>query len=297
MSGTQDRSGRYNDTGTEPFRAQFPYQSRFFNVGAYRLHYIDEGCGPLILMLHACPLWSFEFRHLIRVLKKTHRVIALDQMGFGLSDKPQDFDYRIETHTEHMERFVREMDLKDITLLMHGRGSAVGMSYAIRHTANIRGFVTLNTMAFSDFGLPWRLMACRWKWIGAKLALLLNIFQRDTDKLPPDVREAYNYPFPTDESKIAFQRFIEDIPCVPEDSSSQTMFEIEASLWLLREKPAAIIWSKHDWMYPERNLKKWQQYFPKANVYMLENSGRCPTEDCPEQIEQIVSAFLMDNDL
>lgn len=279
------------------FRAIFPYQSRFFQVGGHRLHYIDEGRGPVVLMMHACPMWIFSFRDLIAELAKDHRVIAIDQMGFGLSDKPENFDYRIETHVDHIDRFTRELGLKDISLVLHGRGAAIGMAFAVRNPENVRGFVTLNAMSFSDYSLPLRLLLCRIKWAGAKLVMHLDIFQRDLYRLPPDIRNAYLMPFPDTKSKIAFFRFIEDIPCAPEDASAQTMFEIESALWLLRDKPVCIIWAKKDWLYRTRNLKKWIQYFPKAELHILDRAGRCITEDAPEELAFFVRDFFTRNHL
>lgn len=133
---------------------EFPFQSRFFEIGGYKLHYIDEGKGPAILMMHACPFWSFEFRKLILKLRETHRVVAFDQMGFGLSDKPMDFDYRIETHMDYTDRFVNALDLHDFTLLTHGRGATIGMAFAVRHPEDIRGCITFNAIAFNGFDLP-----------------------------------------------------------------------------------------------------------------------------------------------
>ena len=216
------------DNGKAILKKLFPFQSRFLKLDGHSLHYIDEGSGKVILMMHACPMWSFEFRNLIAALSKTHRVIAFDQMGFGLSDKPEDFDYRLETHADQLGRFISAMELEKFTLLMHGRGTTIGMTYAVRHPDRIQGIITFNTMTFSDYKLPFRLIPCRFGWHSwAKIALKFKIFQRDTDRLPKDIRECYEIPFPNEKSRIAVMRFIEDLPCTPEDDSALTMFEIE----------------------------------------------------------------------
>ena len=242
-------------------RELFPFTSRFFSVGKHRLHYVDEGQGPVLLLMHACPLWSFSFRDVIRTFSSAYRVVALDQMGFGLSDKPADFDYRLEMHADLLEMFVHSLGLTDITLIMHGRGSTIGMAYAVRNPDNIRAFVTLNAMGFTGFFLPLRLQVCRLPWLGAKIVLGLV-------------------------------RFIEDIPCVPEDDSAQSMLEVETSLWMLREKPASIIWAEKDWLYTKRSFRAWTKYFPEAEVHMIENAGRYIQEDAPDELISLLRDFL-----
>ena len=273
-------------------RELFPYTSRFFSVGKHRLHYVDEGQGPVLLLMHACPLWAFSFREVIRTFSSDYRVIALDQMGFGLSDKPADFDYRLEMHADHLEMFVHSLGLTDITLIMHGRGSTIGMAYAVRNPDNIRAFVTLNAMGFTGFFLPWRLQVCRIPWLGAKIVLGLDLLTREFRRYPEAVRDAYSLPFPDRASKISLVRFIEDIPCVPEDDSAQSMLEVETSLWMLREKPASIIWAGKDWLYTKRSFRAWTKYFPEAEVHMIENAGRYIQEDAPDELISLLRDFL-----
>ncbi|MBR3707719.1 MAG: alpha/beta fold hydrolase, partial [Lentisphaeria bacterium] len=251
----------------------------------------------VVLLLHSCPFWIFEFRELIKDLRRDHRVIAIDQIGFGLSDKPRNFDYRIETHADHLDRFTRELGLKDITLVMHGRGAAIGMAVAIRRPEDFKGIVMLNAMSFSEYKLPWRLQACRLKWIGPKIVMNLRIFQRDFDKLPEKIRAGYYYPFKTPRDQEPVLHFIEDLPSAPEDISAQTMFEIESSLWLLRDKPCCIIWAKHDWLYTMANFKRWGQYFPRADKHVISKAGRTLMEDAPEEICSHIRNFLEANAL
>ncbi len=278
-------------------RELFPFTSRYFKTGEWYLHYIDEGSGPVVLMMHSCPWWSFEFRHLIRELRTDHRVIAIDQMGFGLSDKPQNYNYHLEIHADHVESLVSSLGLTDITLVMHGRGTTIGMAYAVRDPDNIKAIVTFNTQSFSDFHLPLCLQFCRIRTIGAYLIVHSSIFKRDLWNLPSPVREAYKLPFPNEKSRVAFFRFVEELPCVPEDPSAQTMIEIEAALWLLRQKPVCILWAEKDWMYRLNCLTAWKNYFPNADCAILKNAGRFVTEDVPDEINQLIRAFFAKNNL
>ena len=282
-------------TASEPLpelKKLFPFQSRYFETGRYKVHYVDEGTGPVLLLMHACPMWSFAFRDLIWKFRKNHRVVAMDQMGFGLSDKPLEFDYRLENHTAILESFIRHLDLRDITFIMHGRGSTIGMAYAVRNPENVKAFVSLNAMAFSDFRLPLRLQICRLKWLGAKIVMGVDLFTRETKHMPPAVRDCYDLPLRSTESKNSLLRFIEDIPTVPEDESARSMLEIESSLWMLRAKPSAIIWAGEDWLYTSKCYEKWMHYFPEAEHYTLDHAGRYLSEDAPMELASILTEFL-----
>ncbi|MBR2434139.1 MAG: alpha/beta fold hydrolase [Lentisphaeria bacterium] len=282
-------------TESPEFQAVFPYKPKFFTYGNHKLHYVDEGSGPVLLLLHACPMWSFSFRYVIREFSRNHRVIAVDQMGFGLSDKPERFDYHLENHIEMMEAFIVDKQLKDITFIAHGRGCTIAMAYAVRYPENVSAFIIMNTMAFSDFELPYRLRICRFKWAADLLIRKLKLLFWGILLHPRLTRESYFIPFREEKRLNPLLRFVENMPCHPEEDSAQSMYEIEAGLWLLRDKPAAIFWAKHDWLYSRRSLRKWKQYFPEAEVHILKKTGRFLTEDNPEPLNDLIRDFLERN--
>src|SRR3989338_3865302 len=104
----------------------YPFKSHYLNIGTHRLHYVDEGRGDVILMLHGNPTWSFYYRNLIQALQDRHRIIALDHMGCGLSDKPQKYPYTLKTHIENVSHLIERLNLKNITLLVHDWGGPIG---------------------------------------------------------------------------------------------------------------------------------------------------------------------------
>ena len=105
----------------------FPFKHRYITVGQNRIHYIDEGAGNVLLMFHACPMWSFAYRRQIQEFAADHRVIAFDMLGFGLSDKPYDFDYTLTGHINLVESLIAALELKNITLVMLGRHDRNGI--------------------------------------------------------------------------------------------------------------------------------------------------------------------------
>ncbi len=132
----------------ESFKALYPFTSFYFDLNPYKLHYLDEGEGEALLFLHGNPTWSFYYRSLIRSFRGRYRCIAPDHIGCGFSDKPQDYNYTLETHIDNLEKLVDFLDLKDITLVVHDWGGAIGMGLAVRKPKLIKRLVLFNTASF-----------------------------------------------------------------------------------------------------------------------------------------------------
>lgn len=94
-------------------KEEYPFQSNYMDLDGHKLHYIDEGKGKVMLFVHGTPSWSFEFRHLITEFSKSFRCIALDHIGFGLSDKPKQYEYKTQKHSENLEKLIDYLDIKD----------------------------------------------------------------------------------------------------------------------------------------------------------------------------------------
>jgi haloalkane dehalogenase len=109
-------------------RKAYPFEPRWLDVGEGRLHYVDEGVGPTILFVHGTPTWSFEYRHLIGGLKAKHRCVAVDHLGFGLSERPAGSAYTPEAHAHRLRAFVDKLGLNGFTLVVHDFGAPSGSS-------------------------------------------------------------------------------------------------------------------------------------------------------------------------
>ena len=135
-------------------KSEYPFRSNHMNVPAGRMHYIDEGEGKPIVMVHGNPTWSFLYRYLIKELSKNHRCIALDHIGFGLSDKPADWSYLPEEHAKNLNLLIDELDLKELTLVVQDWGGPIGLSYAINNPENVKSIIIMNTWMWSVTGDP-----------------------------------------------------------------------------------------------------------------------------------------------
>ncbi|HJN66192.1 MAG TPA: alpha/beta fold hydrolase, partial [Pirellulales bacterium] len=113
------------------WKSLFPFTSRWRNIGGHRMHYVDEGQGEPLLLVHGNPTWSFYWRNLILGLRDHYRVLAVDHIGCGLSDKPQQYPYRLRQHTDNLIAFVEQLDLNRLTLVAHDWGGPIGLGTAL----------------------------------------------------------------------------------------------------------------------------------------------------------------------
>jgi haloalkane dehalogenase len=126
----------------------FPCRSRFAEIDGHLVHYVDEGGGPPLLMLHGNPTWSFVYRHLIRLLRDRFRCVALDYPGFGLSVAAEAYDHLPESHMAVVERFVDRIGLDGFTPVVQDWGGPIGLGLAGRHAERVRALVICNTWAW-----------------------------------------------------------------------------------------------------------------------------------------------------
>ena len=129
----------------ETFDNTWPYSARYNHAAGFGMHYIDEGSGPeTLLLLHGEPTWSYLFRQQIRIWSEHCRVIAVDHMGFGKSETPKDRTFWLQDHIDNLEHFIQDLNLYDLTLVMHDFGGPMGMGFAIRHPSVIKRIVSVN---------------------------------------------------------------------------------------------------------------------------------------------------------
>ncbi len=139
----------------------YPFQSNFIELDGLKYHYLDEGKGEPVVMLHGNPTWSFYYRRLVSGLREQYRVIVPDHMGCGLSDKPQKYNYRLKQHIDNLDIFLEKLELKNITFALHDWGGAIGMGWAVRNPKRVKRFVVFNTAAFLLPCIPFRISICR----------------------------------------------------------------------------------------------------------------------------------------
>jgi haloalkane dehalogenase len=290
-----------------PLAAEYPFTPRFCAhpsdtpaAGALQ-HYVDEGprSDAALVFVHGNPTWSFAFRRAIVALRGTHRCIAVDHLGCGLSDKPAAFPYRLRAHVENLERLLAPLELRRVTLVLHDWGGPIGLGWARRHAHQVERLVLCNTAAFPvAAALPLRLAACRWPVVGKLAVRGLNAFARAATRMAVErplsdvARRGYLLPYDSWESRIATHEFVADIPLAPGHPSWDELAAIERSLAGFAALPVHLLWGARDWVFTPRNLAEWRARFPAAETRIWEDAGHYLFEDRAEDFAAEVARIV-----
>jgi haloalkane dehalogenase len=282
------------------WQSLFPFESREIRLGPHRYHYVDEGSGEVLLLVHGNPTWSFHWRELIRAWSPSFRVVAVDHLGCGLSDKPRGYPYRLAQHVDNLAEFVRQLGLEAITLVGQDWGGAIGLGAALADVARYQRFVMFNTAAFRSRRMPWRIAMCRLPIVGRLAVQGLNGFLRAAlrmavckrERMTPAVRAGLLAPYDRWANREAIYRFVADIPTTPRHPSYAKLAEIEGGLTRLAGYPWLLVWGMRDWCFTPHFLERFCQFVPRAEVHRLADAGHWVVEDAHERIAPIVADFL-----
>lgn len=275
----------------------YPFDGRVFTSSGGRLNYVDSGEGPAVVMLHGNPTWSFFYRDLILSMSDRHRCLALDHLGCGFSDKPQDADYTLAGHVERACEWLLNSGVSSFHLVVHDWGGAIGFGVADKMRERVRGITILNTAAYTFSSIPLRISVCRIPLLGAWLVRGANGFVRaatrmtTVEPLSEAVAEGYQYPYRSWSDRVAVHRFVRDIPMNSRHPSWNTLKSIENSLSHWKTKPVQIVWGMRDWCFHQQFLQRWETLYPQARLLHLEKSGHYLFEDEGEQAIEAISAF------
>ena len=270
-------------------RSEYPFEPEAYETAVGTMRYVDEGTGPPIVMLHGNPYWSFEYRSLIRRFSPTNRCIAPDHIGFGLSDKPADWDYLPAHHAENLEGLLQSLDLREITLVVNDWGGPIGLSYAISHPDRVKQIVITNTWcwsvaddwyyrAFSGFvGGP----------VGRRLIRKHNFFARtivravfgDKVTLTPELRRHFTAPLATPQQRRGSWVFPREII-----GSSEWLSDLWERREALSGKVRLIAWGMKDIAFREKELQRWTETFPEARVVRFAEAGHFVAEEAGEEL-------------
>ena len=290
------------------WRQLYPFESHFLEIPRsettaelVKMHFVEQGSGDqTVVCVHGNPTWSFTFREVVRQVSDQARVIAVDHVGCGLSDKPQQYNYCLEQHIGNLARLIHELDLQRVTLLVHDWGGAIGLGAALRQPARIERLVLLNTGAFPPPYIPWRIAACRIPGIGNAAIRGLNLFARAATKmtlhrsrrLAPEVAAGLLAPYKDWESRVAISRFVQDIPRSKHDATWEVLQRIEENSSLFADRPVRIVWGLKDWCFRQECLDRLQLMFPQARVRRLEDVGHYVMEEAASEVIEVLRDCL-----
>jgi cis-3-alkyl-4-acyloxetan-2-one decarboxylase len=295
----------------ETFDGTWPYAPKFCSTAGFSQHYVDEGSGRPVVMLHGQPTWGYIYRRFIAPIAATHRVIVPDHMGFGKSECPPDREYTLSAHVTNLAVLIESLDLRDITFVMQDWGGPIGIGYAVRHPERVHSLVLMNTVCgYGTAGrrdLPSPTESSWFRWIlegmetGRTEAVLshlgstiLSVMQivglERLDHVDATFIRAYAAPFAT-----------------PADCKGAIAFPLDLALGRIRDfvragaagvpalktKPAILIEGMLDRaILPELALADFRGLWPDRPVIEVPNAGHYIQEDAPEVAIAAIQAFL-----
>ncbi len=281
----------------------YPFEGKYLDVPGARMHYLDEGEGEPMLMVHGNPTWSFYWRDVVLRFRDRFRCVVPDHVGMGMSDKPGDdaYPYTLARRVDDLTALVEHLDLRDVTLCVHDWGGMIGFAWAVRNPERVKRLVVLNTAAFSlpdTATFPWALRLTRTP-LGAGLVRGANAFSRTATHvcttrttLPKRVRDAYAAPYGTWADRIATLRFVQDIPLGPGDEAWSTVQATADALPSLAHLPMLICWGLRDFVFDRHFLAEWQRRFPNADVHAWEDGGHYILEDYRDDVLDLIEQLV-----
>ena len=288
-----------------PPPALYPFKSHWLDLQGLRYHYLDEGEGDPVILVHGNPTWSFFFRGLIQELRDSYRVIAVDHIGCGLSDKPDDttYPYRLDRRVGDLGALLDHLNLGDnLTFGMHDWGGMIAMACALRRPERVTRLIVFNTAAFRlppGKTLPLRLSILRHlRPLATPLVRGFNAFSylathmACVTPLSAEVSRAYRAPYDSWANRIATLRFVEDIPLSAADPSYALVQWVENELHRLRDLPTLICWGQRDFVFDADFLAAWRTRFPEALIHTFPSAGHYVLEDAGNEIFPLVRTFL-----
>ncbi|MFI7014598.1 alpha/beta fold hydrolase [Streptomyces sp. NPDC050164] len=273
----------------------YPFESRFVELDGHVVHYIDEGSGPILLMLHGNPTWSFVYREVIAALRDRFRCIALDYPGFGLSVAAPEYGYKPDDHAAVVVAFLDRMGLSNLTLVAHDWGGPIGLHAAEQRPDKFERLVLANTWAWPVNGELRAEMASRVMGgpIGRELIRRVNLFvnalipagHRRRKVSQPEMTH-YREALATRERRNACAI----LPGAITDSRA-FLADIEDHLTLLDQLPTLIVWADGDMAFGDKDRARLEEKFPNHTTVVVHGAGHFVQSDAADEMSEAIRTW------
>lgn len=271
-----------------------PFQSKFAQLESLKIHYLEAGEGPVLLLLHGWPTSSWLYRNMIPTLAKSHRVIAIDLPGFGQSDKVLGDSFSLNYYLRVLDEFLQKLEIESLSLCVHDLGGPIGLLWAVRNRDRLEKLVLLNTLVYPQmswavkaFGLATVIPLLN-MWLagpsGIRASMRLGVQQKG--KLTREVLAPYQKPFEQREARKVLLKSVQRM-------SKKGFYEIAENLDKL-EIPVQIIYGENDRILPNvaETMSRVKSDIPQATITALPNCGHFLQEDEPEKIAALMQSFM-----
>jgi cis-3-alkyl-4-acyloxetan-2-one decarboxylase len=282
-------------------RQLYPFEPKKFATAAGEMSFLDEGprSDEAVVMVHGNPTWSFFYRDVVLALRDRMRCIVPDHIGCGLSDKPQQWDYTLPNHIANLRALLDSLALKRIHLVVHDWGGPIGLGSLLPQSERLGRVVILNTAAFADTVVPWRIRLCRAPLLGELIVRGGNGFawpatwMAVSKPLPAHVKRGFLFPYDSWANRIATHRFVVDIPSGKGTASDHALAEIEKRLSVLRDRDVSVLWGAEDFCFNRHYFGRWTGILPDARHQLLEGVGHYVLEDGGDPVVESVATHVL----
>ena len=278
-------------------RSLYPFTSRWFETVDGPMHYVDEGAGAPIVLVHGTPTWSFMYRHLITRLARSHRVIAVDHLGFGLSAKPANAPYEPKDHARRLHALLDELQLTGLTLVVHDFGGPIGLAAALARPDRVERLVLFNTWLWSVERDPRIASGAKMaaSWFGRLLYRHLNFPVKvlmpkavgSRRVLTATIHRHYAGPLGTPDERMSAWACARALL-----GASEWYEELWAQRERLRGKPMLLLWGMKDPTFGPAYLERWRGEFPHAEVHPIPSCGHFVPEEAPDEVGPLLERFV-----
>ncbi|MCH2045661.1 MAG: alpha/beta fold hydrolase [Saprospiraceae bacterium] len=278
-------------------REEYPFQSHYMRINEQRIHYLDEGKGDILLFVHGTPLWSFVYRKLIKKLSTKYRCIALDHLGFGLSDKPKDYNYTAQQQAKNLELFIKTLHLKNFRLIVHDFGGPIGLNYALKYPQEIRQLVVFNTWMWSNENDPKfqkmrkiiasPLVPFLYKYLNFSAKILIPKSWGSSSKLSTTIHKQYCKPFGNAGERMGTLGFRNAL--LNEQAWFESLWEKRANL---KQIPALLLWGEEDPYIRLEFMQRFAQIFDQVETQSFPKVGHLVPDEAGEEVLVHLEKFL-----
>ncbi len=284
-------------------RFDYGFTSHYLTLSPGRIHYLDEGQGTPVVLVHGNPTWSYYYRDLVTQLAHRYRVVVPDHIGCGLSDKPAKYDYTLENHIDNLLSLLDHLSIRQTSMVVHDWGGPIGLGAVVEGGIELEKLAILNTAAYRSTRIPLRIRICRWPVLGKLLVQGLNGFSRAAifmavhKRMSRETARGYLYPYDTWSHRRAIYEFVRDIPLHSAHRSHAALVRIEKSLVKIDESriPVGVFWGGKDFCFDDYYFDQWKLHLPQAHYRYFNEWGHYLLEDGKGSIEKIIEDFLSDN--
>jgi pimeloyl-ACP methyl ester carboxylesterase len=274
---------------------EWPFLIRTITVDGCRLHLIDEGAGPVLLLVHA-GMWSFVWRDLIVDLSRDFRCVAVDFPGSGLTQAPAGYRIGLASNSRLLGGVVDQLGLREVTLVAHDLGGLIGLNWAAHHPERIHGLVVMN-----GFGWPPQpVLRALLKLMGGPAMRTLNtaanLVPRVTAArfgvgrhLSRQARAAFLGPTRERARRRTFHQLMADA-----SRSTRLLEQVKAALRTsLADRPVLTVFGQYN--DPFHFQQRWRELYPHARQVVVPHGNHFPMNDDPRGVAAAIRSWWQDN--